>query len=55
MTEELLNALKLISKECGKYQYNECSKCPMSDAWGECGVTKEEPSSWSLEKREVWF
>ena len=65
MTDELLNALKLIKAECEKHdksltvgnskRFNKCDNCPLSTSEGECGVTLLEPSVWSLQKREVYF
>ena len=54
MTEELLNALKLIKAECKKYK--NCDDCPMytHNELG-CGVIDDEPKNWLLEKREVYF
>ena len=54
MTEELLNALKLIKEECKKYK--KCDDCPMyAHNELECGVIDDEPKKWRLEKREVYF
>lgn len=55
MTEELLNALKLIKAECEK-QGSTCYDCPMyAHNELECGVISENPCRWRLEKREVYF
>lgn len=65
MTDELLNALRLIKAECEKHSKLvsvskmrsccKCNNCPLSASDGDCGVTQIEPSEWSLEKREVYF
>ena len=58
MTEELLNALKLIKAECEKHLLSfshKCDECPLQTAEADCGVMQLEPSSWKLEKREVYF
>lgn len=65
MTEELLKALQTIKDECtkrddaiafGRPKYeSKCTGCPLADATGECGVMANDPSLWSLEKREVYF
>ena len=60
MTEELLNALKLIKAECEKRHKTKgnascCDDCPLSTTCGDCGVIENEPNLWSLEKREVYF
>jgi hypothetical protein len=53
MTEELLNALKVIKAECEKYKH--CDGCPMTTKYGDCGVQEDAPKNWRLEKREVYF
>ena len=60
MTEELLNALKLIKSECEKQtktkgRLSNCDNCPLSTSDCDCGVMQLEPSAWSLQKREVYF
>lgn len=64
MTDELLNALKLIKAECekhskavtvGKGVYCKCKNCPLSTSEGDCGITQLEPIEWGLQKREVYF
>ena len=58
MTDELLNALKLIKKECEKHTTpfdQHCRLCPLSDYGYDCGVYNYTPNNWSLEKREVYF
>ena len=55
MTNELLEALKLIKKECLKHE--NCNSCPMCNVIGECGITNGNapPCDWTLTKREVYF
>jgi hypothetical protein len=53
MTDELLNALKVIKAECEKH--DKCKTCPLFDSHKECGVTQDIPEAWALEKREVYF
>lgn len=65
MTDELLNALKLIKAECEKHNPknsvnrlaggSNCKKCPMSNSYEDCGVITDHPYTWELEKREVYF
>lgn len=60
MTDELLNALKLIKAECEsqtktKGRLSKCDECPLSTVGGDCGLIQFEPSEWSLQKREVYF
>ena len=56
MTEELLNALKLIKAECEKHpNIDSCCECPMRTLRDDCGVTECAPIDWILEKKEVYF
>ncbi len=56
MTEELLNALKVIKAECSKHT-GVCGDCPLLKYYGGCAITdyNSQPSDWRLEKREVYF
>lgn len=54
MTDKLLNALRVIKEEC-KSHGNSCKDCPLLNCEGLCGVNKEAPEDWMLEKREVYF
>ena len=53
MNDELLKALQVIKEECVKHEL--CKNCPMLNSSDECGVNADDPSEWSLEKREVYF
>lgn len=53
MKDELLKALQLIKEECKKHVH--CDGCPMMTCDGMCGISENEPKSWLLEKREVYF
>jgi len=53
MTEELLNALKVIKAECEKHE--SCKTCPLQNSNDECGVYDQRPCDWKLKKREVYF
>lgn len=54
MTDELLKALQTIEEECKNN--DNCASCPLySCENSDCGVTSNTPSTWELEKREVYF
>lgn len=47
--DKLLDALKVIKKECRKHR--ECNGCPM--ALDDCCMLEREPAEWKIEPRIV--
>ena len=49
--DDLLNALKVIKKECKKHQ--DCEGCPLVSVTGDSCIVEDAPGGWNLEPRIV--
>ena len=55
---EIINALEVIKDTCDIYYksglYETCEKCPLRNAWGDCGVIEDAPKTWNINKPNEW-
>lgn len=52
---EIINALEVIKDTCDIYYKNGlCEKCPLRNAWHDCGIIEDALKTWAINKPDEW-